>query len=221
MQDFLYNGFHLQGKTGKTFKKLHYVIFWYFRNFISQNQWKKNRKWDEKLIHDRLSILQHPNRSANLFFCFFLCCYPAVKKICLCSLFRFFKKATVLWQNILLDFKCKVQVFRKDHENLVKSSSWHFLQNIESRWNIYQIFAAFLKTWTLFSKQWNNMEVSQIFCSLLWKLKLDLVNVRSTGRFHQINMTFLENLNCTTLPRNNLNDIGSKHPTIWRNESTP
>ena len=101
---------------------------------------------------------------------------------------KFSKKTTKLWQNFLLYLKCKVQVFREDHKNLVKSSSWHFLEDIESRWNIYQIFAAFLKIWTLFSKQWINWEVSPIFCDLLRKLYL--VNVKSTGRFRQINMLY-------------------------------
>ena len=144
--------------------------------------------------------------------------YPAVKNL---FMFRFSKKTTQFWQNLLLDFKWKVQVFREDHKNLVKSSIWHLLEDIVSRRNIYQIFEAFLKTWTLYSKHWINWEVSPNFCSLLWKLKLDLVKGKSAWRFCQINMTIFENLYCTTLPGNNLNDIGSKHPHIWRNESTP
>ena len=44
-RDFLYNGFHLQGKTGKTFKNVNK----HFGNFVGQNQGKK-QKWDEKLI---------------------------------------------------------------------------------------------------------------------------------------------------------------------------
>ena len=98
--------------------------------------------------------------------------YPVVNNL---FMFRFSKKTTQFWQNLLLDFKWKVQVFREDHKNLVKSSIWHLLEDIVSRRNIYQIFEAFLKTWTLYSKHWINWEVSPNFCSLLWKLKLDLV----------------------------------------------
>ena len=49
LRDFLYDGFRLQGKTGKTFKKCkqtYYVIFSYFRNFVGQNQ-KRKMEWKE------------------------------------------------------------------------------------------------------------------------------------------------------------------------------